>query len=70
MNSKCIDCGSYNQVSRCSVNNGVFLCSECAFVHEKVLPKEVSDVRMIPIVSNNKKFSIENDDRMRYLEGR
>ena len=50
MNSKCIDCGSYNQVSRCSVNNGVFLCSECAFVHEKVLPKEVSDVRMIPIV--------------------
>ena len=40
MNSFCFDCGSKN-VSYVSVNNGIFLCNECAKVHMS-FPKEVS----------------------------
>ena len=70
MNSKCVDCGSYNRISRCSLNNGVYLCADCAFVHEKVLSKDVSDIRMVPIILGKKNIPLEDDDRMKYLEGR
>ena len=40
MNSFCFDCGSKN-VSFVSINNGIFLCNECATVHMS-FPQEIS----------------------------
>ena len=40
MNSFCFDCGSQN-ISFVSVNNGIFLCNECATVHMS-FPQEIS----------------------------
>ena len=40
MNSICFDCGSRN-ISFVSINNGIFLCAECATVHMS-FPQEVS----------------------------
>ena len=40
MNSICFDCSSKN-ISFVSINNGIFLCSECATVHMS-FPQEVS----------------------------
>ena len=62
INNKCIDCDSYNQNIRCSVNNGVFLCRLCANLHKTLLSSDVSDIRIIPVIKSKK--MIENDDRM------
>jgi hypothetical protein len=65
INNKCIDCDVYNQNTRCSVNNGVFLCTECSNIHKKLLTSEESDIRIIPVIKSKK--MIENDDRMKEL---
>jgi len=65
INNKCIDCDIYNSNTRCSVNNGVFLCTNCANIHKKLLSSEISDIRIIPVIKSKK--MIENDDRMKEL---
>ena len=40
MNSFCFDCGAKN-ISFVSINNGIFLCNECATVHMS-FPQEIS----------------------------
>ena len=50
MNSICFDCSSKN-ISFVSINNGIFLCSECATVHMS-FPQEVS------IIENSDLYSL------------
>ena len=50
MNSFCFDCGSKN-ISFVSINNGIFLCNECATVHMS-FPEEVS------IIENSDLYSL------------
>ena len=50
MNTFCFDCGSQN-ISFVSVNNGIFLCNECATVHMS-FPQEIS------IIENSDLYSL------------
>ena len=50
MNSICFDCSS-NNISFVSINNGIFLCNECATVHMS-FPQEVS------IIENSDLYSL------------
>ena len=50
MNSFCFDCGA-NNVSFVSINNGIFLCNECATVHMS-FPQEIS------IIENSDLYSL------------
>lgn len=50
MNSFCFDCGSKN-ISFVSINNGIFLCNECATVHMS-FPEEIS------IIENSDLYSL------------
>ena len=50
MNSFCFDCGAKN-VSFVSINNGIFLCNECATVHMS-FPQEIS------IIENSDLYSL------------
>ena len=63
-NDKCADCEEYNCITRCSVNNGVFLCKDCAALHQEYLQLEVSDIRILPVIKDK---PVENDDRMDYM---
>ena len=65
INNKCIDCDAYNQNTRCSINNGVYMCTNCAAIHKKLLSLEESDIRIIPVIKTKK--MIENDDRMQEI---
>ena len=50
MNSFCFDCGAKN-ISFVSINNGIFLCNECATVHMS-FPQEIS------IIENSDLYSL------------
>ena len=50
MNSFCFDCGAKN-ISFVSINNGIFLCNECATVHLS-FPQEIS------IIENSDLYSL------------
>ena len=50
MNTFCFDCGSQN-IAFVSVNNGIFLCNECATVHMS-FPQEIS------IIENSDLYSL------------
>ena len=63
LNSKCIDCHKYDCITKCSVNNGVYLCSSCATLHNEYLSLETSDIRVVPIIKGMK--PIPGDERMK-----
>jgi hypothetical protein len=67
INNKCIDCDSYNKITRCSVNNGVYLCFDCANIHRKLLTSEVSDIRIIPVIKGKKMAENTQDDRIKEM---
>ena len=58
MNSICFDCGAENPVF-ISVNNGIFLCNQCASVH-------MSFPQGISIIENNDLYEL-SEDELKYL---
>jgi len=40
LNKECFDCGSCNP-EYISINNGVFICEDCLYIHNK-FPKQIS----------------------------
>ena len=58
VNSICFDCGAENPVF-ISVNNGIFLCNQCASVH-------MSFPQGISIIENNDLYEL-SEDELKYL---
>ena len=58
MNSICFDCGAENPVF-VSINNGIFLCNQCATVH-------MSFPQGISIIENNDLYSL-SEEELKYL---
>ena len=61
MNTICFDCGAENPIF-VSINNGIFLCNQCASVHMS-FPKGVS------IIENNDLYSLSENELKFLAEG-
>ena len=53
LNKECFDCGSCNP-EYISINNGVFICEDCLYIHNK-FPKQISTTLKKNLSSLNSK---------------